>query len=166
DFWLLGLQILGIASILGSLNFFVTIVNLRAPGMRMMRMPVFCWMTMVTNILMLLAFPVITVALVLLMFDRQFGTHFYIPSGGGEDLQLDRHHVPGPPALHHVDAVRGGFHRHVHHWRPERRDARLAAGRPAAEQHLLHRGPLPLRAVRRGHPGPVRRHLLLVPQEH
>ncbi|HLG71159.1 MAG TPA: cytochrome c oxidase subunit I [Chloroflexota bacterium] len=84
DFWLLGLQILGIASILGSLNFFVTIVNLRAPGMRMMRMPVFCWMTMVTNILMLLAFPVITVALTLLLFDRFFGTHFYVPEGGGD----------------------------------------------------------------------------------
>jgi cytochrome c oxidase subunit I len=84
DFWVMGLQILGIASILGSLNFFVTIVNLRAPGMRMMRMPVFCWMTMITNILMLLAFPVITVALTLLLFDRFFGTHFYVPSGGGD----------------------------------------------------------------------------------
>ncbi|HEU0168656.1 MAG TPA: cytochrome c oxidase subunit I [Chloroflexota bacterium] len=84
DFWLLGLQILGIASILGSLNFFVTIVNLRAPGMRMMRMPVFVWMTMVTNILMLLAFPVITIALTLLLFDRYFGTHFYVPAGGGD----------------------------------------------------------------------------------
>ena len=84
DFWMIGLQILGVASILGALNFFVTIVNLRAPGMRMMRMPVFTWMTLVTSVLLLLAFPVITVALVLLMFDRLFGTHFYIPTGGGD----------------------------------------------------------------------------------
>ncbi len=84
DFWVLGLQILGVASILGSLNFFVTIVNLRAPGMRFMRMPVFVWMTLVTNVLMLLAFPVITVALTLLLFDRFFFTHFFVPSGGGD----------------------------------------------------------------------------------
>ncbi len=84
DFWVLGLQILGLASILAALNFFVTIVNLRAPGMGMMRMPVFVWMTLVTNVLMLLAFPVITVALTLLLFDRFFGTHFYVPSGGGD----------------------------------------------------------------------------------
>ncbi len=84
DFWVIGLQILGVASIMGALNFFVTIINLRAPGMKMMKMPVFCWMTLVTSVLLLLAFPVITVALILLTFDRFFGTHFYIPSGGGD----------------------------------------------------------------------------------
>ena len=74
DFWVLGLQILGIASMAAAINFFVTVVNLRAPGMRMLRMPMFCWMSFITQILLLLAFPVITVALVFLMMDRHFGT--------------------------------------------------------------------------------------------
>jgi cytochrome c oxidase subunit 1 len=86
DFWMLGLQILGVASLAAAVNFFVTIVNLRAPGMRLMRMPMFTWMSFITQILLLLAFPVITVALILLMFDRFFGTNFYVPSGGGDPL--------------------------------------------------------------------------------
>src|SRR6478735_2797597 len=86
DFWMLGLQILGIASLAAAVNFFVTIVNLRAPGMNLMRMPMFVWMSFITQILLLLAFPVITVALILLMFDRFFGTHFFVPSGGGDPL--------------------------------------------------------------------------------
>ena len=86
DFWVLGLQILGVASLAAAINFFVTIVNLRAPGMKMMRMPMFVWMSFITQILLLLAFPVITVALVLLMFDRFFGTHFFVPAGGGDPL--------------------------------------------------------------------------------
>src|SRR5205814_1488342 len=75
DFWLLGLQILGIASLAAGFNFIVTILNMRAPGMRMLRLPPFTWMTLVTQFLVITAFPVITVALVLLMFDRFFGTH-------------------------------------------------------------------------------------------
>jgi cytochrome c oxidase subunit I len=86
DFWMLGLQILGVASLAAAVNFFVTIVNLRAPGMRLMRMPMFVWMSFITQVLLLLAFPVITVALILLMFDRFFGTHFFVPSGGGDPL--------------------------------------------------------------------------------
>ncbi len=86
DFWLLGLQILGISSLAAGFNFIVTILNLRAPGMKLMRLPVFSWMTLVTSFLMITAFPVITVGLVLLMFDRFFGTHFYLPSAGGDPL--------------------------------------------------------------------------------
>jgi cytochrome c oxidase subunit 1 len=86
DFWLLGLQILGIASLAAGFNFIVTILNLRAPGMKMMRLPVFTWMTLVTSFLMITAFPVITVALVFLMFDRVFGTHFYLPQAGGDPV--------------------------------------------------------------------------------
>src|SRR6185436_2082643 len=86
DFWLIGLQILGIASMAAALNFFVTIVNLRAPGMKMLRMPMFCWMSFITQILLLLAFPVITVALVFVMMDRHFGSHFFIPEGGGDPV--------------------------------------------------------------------------------
>src|SRR5687767_13415370 len=86
DFWMIGLQILGIASLAAAVNFFVTIVNLRAPGMNLMRMPMFVWMSFITQVLLLLAFPVITVALFLLMFDRFFGSHFFVPSGGGDPL--------------------------------------------------------------------------------
>ena len=86
DFWMLGLQILGIASIAAGINFIVTIVNLRAPGMRLMRMPVFTWMTLVTQFLVVTAFPVITIALVFLMFDRLFGTNFYSVAAGGDVL--------------------------------------------------------------------------------
>ncbi len=86
DFWLLGLQILGISSLAAGFNFIVTILNLRAPGMKLMRLPVFSWMTLVTSFLMITAFPVITVGLVLLMFDRFFGTHFYLPAAGGDPL--------------------------------------------------------------------------------
>jgi cytochrome c oxidase subunit I len=86
DFWMLGLQILGIASLAAAVNFFVTILNMRAPGMKLMRMPMFTWMSFITQVLLLLAFPVITVALILLMFDRFFGTHFFVPSGGGDPL--------------------------------------------------------------------------------
>jgi cytochrome c oxidase subunit 1 len=83
DFWIIGLQILGVASVAGSLNFMTTIINMRAPGMTMMRLPVFAWMTLVTNFLIVLAFPVITIALAELMFDRTFGTSFFNVSKGG-----------------------------------------------------------------------------------
>ena len=86
DFWVLGLQILGIASLAAGVNFFVTILNLRAPGMTLMRMPMFTWNTFITQLLVLLSFPVITVALFLLTFDRFVGTHFFTPSGGGDPL--------------------------------------------------------------------------------
>jgi cytochrome c oxidase subunit 1 len=84
DFWVIGLQILGIASLAAGVNFFVTIINLRAPGMKLMRMPIFTWMTFITQVLILLAFPVITVALIMLMFDRQFGTMFFTVAQGGD----------------------------------------------------------------------------------
>ncbi len=86
DFWMLGLQILGISSMLAGFNFLVTIINMRAPGMTLMRMPVFIWMSFVTQFLLVLAFPAITVALILLMFDRFFGTLFYAPAAGGDPL--------------------------------------------------------------------------------
>ena len=77
DFWLLGLQLLGFASLAAAFNFAITIINLRAPGMRLMRMPPFVWMTLITTFLMILAFPVLTVALIELMFDRFFATNFF-----------------------------------------------------------------------------------------
>jgi cytochrome c oxidase subunit 1 len=86
DFWAMGLQILGIASLAAGVNFFVTILNMRAPGMKLIRMPMFVWMSFITQLLVLLSFPVITVALILLMFDRLFGTNFFVPAGGGDTI--------------------------------------------------------------------------------
>jgi cytochrome c oxidase subunit 1 len=90
DFWMLSLQVLGVSSVMAAVNFIVTILNMRAPGMTLMRMPVFVWMTLVTQFLVVLAFPSITVGLIFLMFDRFFGTHFYDVAAGG-DLHLWQH---------------------------------------------------------------------------
>jgi cytochrome c oxidase subunit 1 len=86
DFYSLGLQILGIASIMGGVNFVTTILNLRAPGMRLMRMPLFTWMALVTSFLLITALPVLAVALFLLTFDRFWGTNFYMPAAGGDPI--------------------------------------------------------------------------------
>jgi cytochrome c oxidase subunit 1 len=86
DFWILGLQLLGIASTVGAVNFITTILNMRAPGMTLMRMPIFTWMTLVASFLLLFAMPIITVALFLLMFDRNFGSHFFDAAAGGNPL--------------------------------------------------------------------------------
>ncbi|MDP7578102.1 MAG: cytochrome c oxidase subunit I [SAR202 cluster bacterium] len=86
DFWILSLQILGIASLAAAFNFVVTIINMRAPGMSLMRMPLFTWMTFVTSLLLILAFPVITVALIELMFDRFYGANFFVPAAGASPL--------------------------------------------------------------------------------
>jgi cytochrome c oxidase subunit 1 len=90
DFWMLGLQVLGVSSMLAGVNFIVTILNLRAPGMTLMRMPVFVWMSLVVQFLSILAFPTVTVALILLMFDRFFGARFYDVAAGG-DLHMWQH---------------------------------------------------------------------------
>ncbi len=86
DYWIFGLQLLGFASLAASFNFMITIINMRAPGMTLLRMPVFAWMTLVTTFLLILAFPVLTVALVELMFDRFFGANFFNPAGGANPL--------------------------------------------------------------------------------
>jgi cytochrome c oxidase subunit 1 len=90
DFWALSLLVLGASSLIAAVNFIVTILNLRAPGMTLMRMPPFVWMTLVVQFLILLAFPPITVGLIFLVFDRFFGTHFYDVAAGG-DLHLWQH---------------------------------------------------------------------------
>ena len=86
DFWVLGLQILGISSLAAGFNFLTTIINMRAPGMNLMRMPIFTWAAFVTQFLIILAFPVITIALVFLLFDRFFGTQFYETAAGADPL--------------------------------------------------------------------------------
>ncbi len=86
DFWLIGLIILGNASMMSGFNFITTILNLRAPGMTLFRMPIFTWMSLVVQFLVVMSFPMITVALVLLMMDRNYGTNFYFPTNGGDPL--------------------------------------------------------------------------------
>jgi cytochrome c oxidase subunit 1 len=90
DFWMLSLQVLGASSIIAAVNFIVTILNMRPPGMTLMRMPLFVWMSLVTQFLIVLAFPPVTVALIFLLFDRFFGTHFFDVAAGG-DLHLWQH---------------------------------------------------------------------------
>ncbi|MGZ4707344.1 MAG: cytochrome c oxidase subunit I [Acidimicrobiales bacterium] len=86
DFWNLGLIITGIASLTGAINLIVTVLNLRCPGMTLMRMPVFTWMTLVTQFLLLFAIPVLTAAQFLLMFDRLFDANFFNVKDGGNPL--------------------------------------------------------------------------------
>ncbi len=86
DFWVLGLQIAGIASLIGSINLIVTVLNMRAPGMSFMKMPVFTWMILVVQFLLVFSLPVITVALVLLMFQRSYGATFFDVSQGADPL--------------------------------------------------------------------------------
>ncbi|MGD2042591.1 MAG: cbb3-type cytochrome c oxidase subunit I [Acidimicrobiia bacterium] len=86
DYWALGLQILGLASLVSSVNFIVTVFNMRAKGMRLLRMPVFAWMSTVVAFLLLFSLPIIAVALFMVTFDRQFGTLFFAPVGGGDPI--------------------------------------------------------------------------------
>lgn len=83
DFWILGVQVIGLASLISSINFFVTIINMRCKGMSLLRMPIFIWASLVTQILLFLSLPVITIALVMIATDRTFGTGFFDPGVGG-----------------------------------------------------------------------------------
>jgi cytochrome c oxidase subunit 1 len=86
DFWALGLQITGIASLTGAVNLIVTVLNMRTKGMSLMRMPVLTWMIMIIQFLLVFAIPVITVALFLLTFQRTFGATFFSVEAGADPL--------------------------------------------------------------------------------
>jgi cytochrome c oxidase subunit 1 len=86
DFYAVGLNIAGIASLVSAINLIVTVLNMRAPGMSLFRMPVFTWMALVTQFLLLFALPVIALALFLLQFDRLFGANFFNVSQGADPL--------------------------------------------------------------------------------
>ncbi len=86
NIWCIALILLGISSLMGSINYITTIVNMRAPGMTWFRLPLVIWTLFVVAILLLLALPVLTSALAMLLFDRMAGTHFFLPTGGGEPL--------------------------------------------------------------------------------
>ena len=86
DFWVMGLQIAGIASLTGAINLIVTVLNMRAPGMSLMKMPIFTWLATVVQFLLLFAIPVITVAFFLLNFQRTFDATFFDVSAGADPL--------------------------------------------------------------------------------
>ncbi|MEU4540344.1 cytochrome c oxidase subunit I [Streptosporangium sp. NPDC023825] len=86
DLWIMGLVMSGLGTILGSVNFITTIICMRAPGMTMFRMPIFTWNTLLTGVLVLMAFPVLAAALLALEADRRFGAHVFDPRTGGPIL--------------------------------------------------------------------------------
>jgi cytochrome c oxidase subunit I len=86
DFWAVGLIMLGIGSVATAVNFIVTILNMRAPGMTLMRMPVFVWMMLVVAFLTLFAMPPVTAALIEVYMSRNFGANFFNPQAGGDPL--------------------------------------------------------------------------------
>ncbi len=86
NIWCISLILLGISSLMGSINYITTIINMRAPGMTYFRLPLVIWSLFIDAILLLLALPVLTSALAMLLFDRTLGTSFFLPAGGGEPL--------------------------------------------------------------------------------
>jgi hypothetical protein len=86
DFAIFSIHILGISSILGSINIIVTIFNLRAPGMTMMKLPLFAWGWLITAFLLIATMPVLAGAVTMLLTDRHFGTHFFNAAGGGDPI--------------------------------------------------------------------------------
>ncbi len=83
DYWIWSLQISGLGTLLTGINFFVTIIKMRAPGMPLMKMPVFTWTALCTNVLIISAFPILTATIALLTLDRYIGTHFFTNDMGG-----------------------------------------------------------------------------------
>jgi len=86
DFWILGLLLIGTSSTVGAINFIVTTLTMRCPGMKLTEAPMFVWSMMVTSAMVLFSTPMITVALIVLLLDRNFGTQFFSVPGGGDPL--------------------------------------------------------------------------------
>jgi cytochrome c oxidase subunit 1 len=86
DLWLIGLTMGGLGTILGAVNFITTIFTMRAPGMTMFRMPIFTWTTLVTSVLVIMCFPVLAAALIVLAIDRNYGSVVFAPENGGAIL--------------------------------------------------------------------------------
>ena len=86
DFWAVGIIIMGVGSIVGAINLVVTILNLRAPGMSLFKMPLFVWQILVTGFLLLFAMPSLTVDSILLFLERNFSAPFFLPSAGADPL--------------------------------------------------------------------------------
>src|SRR5690606_27835138 len=90
DLWILGVQVLGISSVGGAINFLVTTMTMRAPGMTLSRMPIFVWMIVVTSVLVVFATPVLASVLTMLFADRYLGTAFFDPREVGNRLLYQR----------------------------------------------------------------------------
>src|SRR5207302_9481699 len=86
DMWIMGLVLSGLGTILSGVNFVTTIFCMRAPGMTMFRMPMFTWNALLTSMLILMAFPVLAAALLVLEIDRRMGSHVFDASSGGAIL--------------------------------------------------------------------------------
>jgi cytochrome c oxidase subunit 1 len=100
DLWIMGLALSGLGTILTSVNFITTITCMRAPGMTMFRMPIFTWNTLLTALMVLLAFPTLAAALLALEIDRKFGTHVYDAETGGAMLWQHRFWFFGHPEVY------------------------------------------------------------------
>jgi len=86
DYYIWALQIAGVGTLLSGVNLIATIVKMRAPGMTLMKMPVFTWTSLCTNVLIVVSFPVLTAVLAMLTLDRYLGTHFFTSDGGGNPM--------------------------------------------------------------------------------
>ncbi|MEY9865074.1 cytochrome aa3-600 menaquinol oxidase subunit 1 [Peribacillus sp. B2I2] len=86
NYYAISLQIAGIGTLMTGINFIVTILKMRAPGLNLMKMPMFTWSILITNFIIVFAFPVLTVALALMTMDRLFGTQFFTMANGGSDM--------------------------------------------------------------------------------
>ncbi len=86
DYWIWSLQIAGVGSLLSGINFLVTILKMRAPGMTLMRMPIFCWSVLCSMVLVAFAFPILTATLLMLGLDRSLGMHFFTSDFGGNAM--------------------------------------------------------------------------------
>jgi cytochrome aa3-600 menaquinol oxidase subunit I len=86
NYYMIAIQIAGIGTLITGINFLVTILKMRAPGMTLMRMPMFTWSALITNLIIVFAFPVLTIALLMGTMDRLFGTHFFTMDNGGMDM--------------------------------------------------------------------------------
>ncbi|MDN6529146.1 MAG: cytochrome c oxidase subunit I [Brevibacterium sp.] len=100
NLWVLGLALQGIGTILGSVNFITTVITMRAPGMTMFRMPIFTWNTLITGILVLMAFQPLAAALLVLGADRVLGSHVFSPGNGGPILWQHLFWFFGHPAVY------------------------------------------------------------------
>lgn len=86
DYFIFSVHLMGISSIMGSINIIATVLNLRTPGMTLMKMPIFCWTWLITAFLIIAVMPVLAGAVTMVLFDRHFGTAFFNAAGGGDPL--------------------------------------------------------------------------------
>ncbi len=88
DYYLWSLEISGVGTLLSGVNLVTTVLKIRAPGMSYLRMPMFCWTTLASNLLIVAAFPVLTATLAMLLLDRYLGFHFFTNTGGGNMMMF------------------------------------------------------------------------------